>query len=55
MTRVPLDDVEALDRQLRSRDVAALVIETVQGKGCQTSKTDFFIARRNSAGNTGRC
>ena len=29
--------------QLRSRDVAAFVIETVQGKGCQTSETDFFI------------
>src|SRR5947199_488677 len=41
-TRVPLDDIEALERQLRSRDVAAFVIETVQGKGCQTSKTDFF-------------
>src|SRR4029079_13776602 len=37
--RVPLDDVEALDRQLRSRDVAAFVIETVQGKGCQTPRT----------------
>jgi len=41
--RVSLDDVEGLDRQLRSRDVAALVIETVQGKGCQTPKSDFFI------------
>src|SRR3982751_5077691 len=41
--RVPLDDIEALERQLRSRDVAAFVIETVQGKGCQTSKTDFFV------------
>src|SRR6201981_64310 len=40
--RVALNDVEELDRQLRSRDVAAFVIETVQGKGCQTSKTDFF-------------
>ncbi len=40
--RVPLDDIEELDRELRSRDVAAFVIETVQGKGCQTSKTDFF-------------
>src|SRR2546422_8546601 len=40
--RVPLDDIEALDRELRSRDVAAFVIETVQGKGCQTSRTDFF-------------
>ena len=41
--RVPIDDLEALDRQLRSRDVAAFVIETVQGKGCQTPKTDFFV------------
>src|SRR3954466_7910499 len=40
--RVPLDDMHELDNQLRSRDVAAFVIETVQGKGCQTSKTDFF-------------
>src|SRR5437870_3606597 len=41
--RVPLDDIDELDRQLRSREVAAFVIETVQGKGCQTSKTDFFV------------
>jgi ornithine--oxo-acid transaminase len=41
--RVPLEDIEALDRQLRSRDVAAFVIETVQGKGCQTPKGDFFV------------
>ncbi|MDQ2824679.1 MAG: aspartate aminotransferase family protein [Verrucomicrobiota bacterium] len=41
--RVPLDDVEALDRQLSSREVAAFVIETVQGKGCKSPKTDFFV------------
>src|SRR5437667_10541421 len=41
--RVPLDDLDELDRQLRSRHFAAFVIETVQGKGCQTSKTDFFV------------
>ena len=41
--RVPLDDIDELDRQLRSRDVAAFVIETVQGKGCQTPKSDFFV------------
>ncbi len=40
--RVPLDDLDELERQLQSRDVAAFVIETVQGKGCQTAKTDFF-------------
>src|ERR1700741_3511899 len=42
-TRVALDDIVELDRQLRARDVAAFVIETVQGKGCQTPKSDFFI------------
>src|SRR3982750_2066037 len=40
--RVALDDLDSLDRHLRSRDVAAFVIETVQGKGCQTPKSDFF-------------
>jgi acetylornithine/succinyldiaminopimelate/putrescine aminotransferase len=42
-TRVALDDIAELDRQLRGRDVAAFVIETVQGKSCQTPKSDFFI------------
>src|SRR4029078_8097280 len=41
--RIPLDDLDALDRQLRSQDVAAFVIETVQGKGCKTPKNDFFV------------
>src|SRR5260370_33650276 len=41
--RVALDDTEELERQLRSRDVAAFVIETVQGKGCKSPQTDFFI------------
>src|SRR5689334_19062293 len=40
--RVALDDIDELEKQLRSKDVAAFVIETVQGKGCQTPKTDFF-------------
>ena len=42
-SRVALEDIDELDRQLRSRDVAAFVIETVQGKGCQTPRTDFFV------------
>jgi ornithine--oxo-acid transaminase len=41
--RVRLEDIDELDHQLRGRDVAAFVIETVQGKGCQTPKSDFFI------------
>jgi len=39
--RVPLDDLDALDRQLRSRDVAAFVIEPFK-QGCKTPANDFF-------------
>ena len=42
-TRIALDDIAALERELSKRDVAAFVIETVQGKGCKSPKTDFFI------------
>ena len=41
--RVPLDDIEALKRELAPGDVAAFVIETVQGKGCKSPSTDFFV------------
>jgi ornithine--oxo-acid transaminase len=41
--RVALGNIDELDRQLRARDVAAFVIETVQGKGCHTPKGDFFV------------
>ncbi|MDB6147555.1 MAG: argD [Spartobacteria bacterium] len=42
-TRVPIDDLDVLERELSTRDVAAFVIETVQGKGCKSPKGDFFI------------
>lgn len=42
-TRVALDDIEAVERELSKGDVAAFVIEPVQGKGCQSPKTDFFV------------
>jgi ornithine--oxo-acid transaminase len=41
-TRIPLDDVATLERELSKNDVAAFVIEPVQGKGCKSPKTDFF-------------
>ena len=41
-TRIALDDIDALERELSKRDVAAFVIEPVQGKGCKYPKTDFF-------------
>ena len=42
-TRIALDDVAGLERELAKRDVAAFVIEPVQGKGCKTAQTDFFV------------
>ena len=42
-TRVALDDIDALERELSKRDVAAFVIEPVQGKGCKYPKGDFFV------------
>ena len=42
-TRIAMDDVAALERELAKRDVAAFVIEPVQGKGCKSPKTDFYV------------
>jgi acetylornithine/succinyldiaminopimelate/putrescine aminotransferase len=42
-TRIALDDLPALERELSKRDVAAFVIEPVQGKGCKTPQSDFFM------------
>ncbi|CAN5567985.1 aspartate aminotransferase family protein [soil metagenome] len=41
-TRIALDDINALEHELAKRDVAAFVIEPVQGKGCRSPKTDFY-------------
>src|SRR4051794_3014497 len=41
-TRIPLDDIAALERELAKGDVAAFVIEPVQGKGCRYPKGDFY-------------
>ena len=41
-TRIALDDLPTLERELAKRDVAAFVIEPVQGKGCKSPQTDFF-------------
>ena len=42
-TRIELDDIASLEKELSKRDVAAFVIETVQGKGCKTPTGDFFV------------
>jgi acetylornithine/succinyldiaminopimelate/putrescine aminotransferase len=41
-TRIALDDIASLERELAKGDVAAFVIEPVQGKGCKSPMTDFF-------------
>jgi ornithine--oxo-acid transaminase len=41
-TRIALDDIRSLERELSKGNVAALVIEPVQGKGCNYPRTDFF-------------
>src|SRR5436309_9114354 len=41
-TRIALDDIASLERELAKRDVAALVIEPVQGKGCKSPSDSFF-------------
>jgi acetylornithine/succinyldiaminopimelate/putrescine aminotransferase len=41
--QVRLGDLESLERILRKRDVAALLIEPVQGKGVKFPNDDFFV------------
>ncbi|WP_369200939.1 aspartate aminotransferase family protein [Streptomyces sp. PU-14G] len=45
-TPVPLGDLEALERQLRKKDVAALVVEPVQGKGVHAAPPGYLRAAR---------
>ena len=41
--RVALDDLATLERELAKKDVAAFVIEPVQGKGVNFPRGDFFV------------
>src|SRR5260370_1515945 len=41
--RIALDDIASLERELTKEDVAAFVIEPVQGKGCKSPTTDFSV------------
>jgi ornithine--oxo-acid transaminase len=45
--RIPLGDLDALARELREGDVAALVIEPIQGKGVHISPPGFMAAAAN--------
>jgi acetylornithine/succinyldiaminopimelate/putrescine aminotransferase len=43
-SKVPLGDLDALERQLRRGDVAALLVEPVQGKGVAVSPPGYLAA-----------
>src|SRR6201982_1323475 len=45
--RVKLGDLDALERLLQKRNVAAFLVEPVQGKGVKFPKNDFFIQAQN--------
>jgi len=40
--RVPMNDLEALERELRRGDVAAFIVEPIQGKGVYIPKDDYL-------------
>jgi ornithine--oxo-acid transaminase len=42
--RIPFDDLEALERALAGRDVAAFVVEPIQGKGVNLPHDDYLPA-----------
>jgi ornithine--oxo-acid transaminase len=52
-TRIALDDFAALEHELSKRDVAALVIEPVQGKGVKFPSGDFFVRAEAACRNYG--
>jgi acetylornithine/succinyldiaminopimelate/putrescine aminotransferase len=43
-TRIPFGDLDALERELRSGDVAALVVEPIQGKGVHVAPPGYLRA-----------
>lgn len=45
-TAVPLGDLKALERELKAKDVAALVVEPIQGKGVHETPPGYLRAAR---------
>jgi ornithine--oxo-acid transaminase len=44
--RVPLGDLDALERELRAGDVAGLIVEPIQGKGVHVAPQGYLAAAR---------
>ncbi|MGC4117219.1 MAG: aspartate aminotransferase family protein [Myxococcales bacterium] len=54
VTRIPFDDVRALERELSRRDVAAFVVEPIQGEGgCVVPRAGYLRAARELCDRTG--
>lgn len=54
-TKITLGDLAALERELKRGDVAALIVEPVQGKGCSPRRPGSCWRRRNCCTATRRC
>ena len=52
-TRVAMGDLDALSKRLAGRDVAAFIIEPVQGKGVRFPDDDFFVKAQQLCRDTG--
>lgn len=46
-TRIPFGDLDALERELRTRDVAALLVEPIQGKGVHVAPPGYLHASKD--------
>ncbi len=53
-TQVPFNDLAALEQALSSRQVAAFIVEPIQGKGVNMPSDEFCRAPPRSAKNTAR-
>jgi len=48
-TAIPFNDLAALEHALSSREVAAFIVEPIQGKGVNMPTDEFLPGRRHSA------
>ena len=47
MRKIPFNDLDALEQELRKKDVAAFVVEPVQGKGVNLPSPGYLVAAAN--------
>src|SRR5439155_9054031 len=52
-SRIAMGDFAALKAKLEKRDIAAFIIEPVQGKGVQFPKDDFYLKAQKLCRDTG--